>query len=116
KLQEQVRIFFANSNDNIDQLLNKEIPNRFIAYSRQCYIDVATCLQKRAYDTTSDTVLDMQKQLEKRMFPSNNAQQGSILADGQLHTSPSTLDRSLNRNRQIKNADSNESVTGNKRF
>ncbi|CAF0872120.1 unnamed protein product [Adineta steineri] len=111
KLQEQVRIFFANSNDNIDQLLNKEIPNRFIAYSRQCYIDVATCLQKRAYDTTSDTVLDMQKQLEKRMFPSNNAQQGSMLADGQLHTSPSTLDRSLNRNRQIKNADSNESVT-----
>ncbi len=34
-----------------------------MTYSRQCYINVATCLQKRAYDTTNDTALDMHKKM-----------------------------------------------------
>jgi hypothetical protein len=63
KFQEQIRTFFANSNDNINQLLHEEIPNRLVTYSRQCYMNVATCLQKRAYDTSNEMALDMHKQL-----------------------------------------------------
>lgn len=66
KFQEQIRTFFMTSNENMDQLLSKEIPNRIINDSRQCYINVATCLQKRAYDTTNDIALDMHKQMVRR--------------------------------------------------
>lgn len=63
KFQEQIRTYFANSNENIQQLLNKEIPNKLLTYSRQCYVNVATCLQKRAYDTINDIASDMHKQM-----------------------------------------------------
>ncbi|CAF1023065.1 unnamed protein product, partial [Adineta steineri] len=38
KLQEQIRTFFSNSNENIQHLLNKEIPTRLTTYTRECYI------------------------------------------------------------------------------
>ncbi|CAF2605251.1 unnamed protein product [Rotaria sp. Silwood2] len=135
KFQEQIRTFFSNSNDNVEQLLRTELPNRLITYSRQCYINVATCLQKRAYDTINDIASDLHKQMEATMFQTNNPQQGSMILNGQNSTS-STLDRNLgrkdnsahrlthrynqtqieindeilNNNRTLKKADSNECI------
>ena len=63
KFQEQIRTFFAHSNENVNQLLHREMPERLKTCSRECYINVATCLQKRAYDITNDMALDMHKQL-----------------------------------------------------
>ncbi|UJR27563.1 hypothetical protein I4U23_008845 [Adineta vaga] len=136
KLQEQIRTFFAHSNEDIDQLLTKEMSNRLMKYSRECYMNVTTCLQKRAYDTTNETISDMQKQIEMEMFRTNTPQPGSLLIDGQLHTPTSTLERVVNRgtnvvqrlthrhnqpqietnddtsnNRQIKQIESNECIT-----
>jgi hypothetical protein len=39
------------------------MPARLTTYTRECYINVATSLQKRAYDTTNDIAIDMHKQL-----------------------------------------------------
>ncbi|CAF0976859.1 unnamed protein product [Rotaria sordida] len=97
KLQEQIRTFFSNSNDNIEQLLHNEILNKLITSSRQCHINVATCLQKRAYDTINDIALDLHKQMETAMFQTSNPQQGSMILNGQ-HSTSSTLDRNLGRN------------------
>ncbi|CAF4632843.1 unnamed protein product, partial [Rotaria sp. Silwood2] len=63
KFQEEIRTYFANSNNNINHLLNKEIPARIATYTRECYINVATCLEKRAYDTMNDIAFDIHKQL-----------------------------------------------------
>ena len=65
KLQEQIRTYFTTSKENIDHLLQKETPARLATYTRECYVNVATCLQKRAYDTTNDMTVEMQKQLVK---------------------------------------------------
>ena len=48
--------------------MSKEIPTRLLTYSRQCYVNVGTCLQKRAYDTMNDIALDMHKQMVNRSF------------------------------------------------
>ncbi|CAF0852401.1 unnamed protein product [Adineta ricciae] len=132
KLQEQIRTYFTTSKENIDHLLQKETPARLATYTRECYINVATCLQKRAYDTTNDMAVEMQKQLETSMLQ-NAALQMSV-SDGTQH--PSTIDRIVNRganavyrithkhgngqpetaddstvNRSLKKSDSNECLT-----
>lgn len=63
KFQEQLRNYFSQSNENIDRLLTKEFPIRLNNQTRQCYINVATCLQKRAYDVTNDIAADLHKQM-----------------------------------------------------
>ncbi|CAF0821938.1 unnamed protein product [Adineta ricciae] len=101
KLQEQIRTYFAHSNDNIDQLLTREISNRVMKCSRECYINVSTCLQKRAYDTTNETISDMQKQMETDMFRTNALQHGTLIMDAQPHTPTSTLERVVNRGNHV---------------
>ncbi|CAF3341597.1 unnamed protein product [Rotaria sp. Silwood1] len=103
KFQEQIRTFFSNSNDNIEQLLHNELPNRLMKYSRQCYINVATSLQKRAYDTINEIASDLHKQMETTMFQTNNPHQGSMIMNGQ-HSTSSTLDRNLGRNNNNNNS------------
>ncbi|CAF3056472.1 unnamed protein product [Rotaria socialis] len=103
KFQEQIRAFFSNANDNIEQLLRKDITNRLLTYSRQCYINVATCLQKRAYDTINDVAVEMHKQMETAMLHTNVPQQGSLLINGQNSVSSSTLDRNMGRNSNTSN-------------
>jgi hypothetical protein len=39
------------------------MPARLTTYTRECYINVATCLQKKAYDTTNEIAIDAHKQL-----------------------------------------------------
>ena len=41
--------------------------NRFVTSARQCFMNVATCLQKRAYDTTNDKAAEIHKQLVKNI-------------------------------------------------
>jgi len=112
KFQEQLRNYFSQSNENIDRLLTKEFPIRLNNQTRQCYINVATCLQKRAYDVTNDIAADLHKQMESTMLHTSNPQPASMMLDG----SPSTLDRQGSRysngtNRQMKKSDSNECLT-----
>lgn len=71
KFQEQIRNYFAQSNDQIHQLLHTEIPSRLTQHTRECYINVATALQKRAYDTTNEIAFDMHKQLVGKMSMRN---------------------------------------------
>lgn len=47
----------------MEQLLHHEMSNRFVTSARQCFMNVATCLQKRAYDTTNDKAAETHKQL-----------------------------------------------------
>ncbi|CAF5093499.1 unnamed protein product, partial [Rotaria sp. Silwood1] len=136
KFQEEIRTYFSNTNNNINQLLNTEISARITAYTRECYINVATCLQRRAYDTMNEIAFDMHKQLESTILRTATPTTQMSTADGQQHSSSSTIDRLVNRgaqvvhrlahkhphpqpelndeitnNRLLKNADSNECVT-----
>ncbi|CAF2649231.1 unnamed protein product [Rotaria sp. Silwood2] len=136
KFQEEIRTYFANSNNNINHLLNKEIPARIATYTRECYINVATCLEKRAYDTMNDIAFDIHKQLESTILRTAVPSPQMSTADGQQNTPSSTLDRLVNRgaqvvhrlahkhthpqqdltdetinNRSLKNTDSNECLT-----
>ncbi|CAF1492183.1 unnamed protein product, partial [Adineta steineri] len=101
KLQEQIRTFFSNSNENIQHLLNKEIPTRLTTYTRECYINVATCLQKRAYDTTNDIAIDMHKQLETTIFQAAASSQQTSATDVSQNTPSSTLDRLVHRGANV---------------
>ncbi|CAF1333578.1 unnamed protein product [Adineta steineri] len=101
KLQEQIRTFFSNSNENIQHLLNKEIPTRLTTYTRECYINVATCLQKRAYDTTNDIAIDMHKQLETTIFQAAASSQQTSATDASQNTPSSTLDRLVHRGANV---------------
>jgi len=69
-------------------------------------MNVATCLQKRAYDTVNDMASDMHKQMvrkiqnlkihiiiyfkETTIFHIKTPQQGSTITEGQHQTSPSS--------------------------
>ncbi|CAF4467038.1 unnamed protein product, partial [Rotaria magnacalcarata] len=50
KIQEEIRTHFSNSNNSINHLLYTDMPDKIGTYTRECYINAATCLQKRAYD------------------------------------------------------------------
>ena len=67
KLQEQVRSCFAESKGNVQHLLNEEIPARLTTYSRECCINLAACLHKKAYENTNELAMDMHKQLVSRL-------------------------------------------------
>ncbi|CAF4934918.1 unnamed protein product, partial [Rotaria socialis] len=40
-----------------------DMPDRIGTYTRECYINAATCLQKRAYDVMNGKATDMHEQM-----------------------------------------------------
>ncbi|CAF3836161.1 unnamed protein product [Rotaria sordida] len=100
KFQDEIRTYFLNSNNAINHLLNHEIPAKIASYTRECYINVATCLQRRAYDTMNEMAYDMHKQLESTILRTATPSPQTSAADGQQHPS-STIDRLVNRGANV---------------
>ncbi|CAM4889502.1 unnamed protein product [Rotaria socialis] len=100
KIQEEIRTHFSKSNNSINHLLYTDMPDRIGTYTRECYINAATCLQKRAYDVMNGKATDMHEQMKSTILQTA-ASSPSSTADGQHHTPTSTLDRLVNRGAQV---------------
>ena len=47
----------------MQQFLSEEFSARMLNHSRECFVDLATLLQKRAYDINYENSIELQKQL-----------------------------------------------------
>ncbi|CAF0878863.1 unnamed protein product, partial [Didymodactylos carnosus] len=95
KFQEQIRTYFQNSNDTTERLLKTELNDKLSTGLRECYISVATCLQKRAYDTANETVTEMRKAMEAATF---QTRQNVTNNNNQNHPNYIAIDNLLARN------------------
>ncbi|CAF1992841.1 unnamed protein product [Rotaria magnacalcarata] len=101
KIQEEIRTHFSNSNISINHLLYTDMPDKIGTYTRECYINAATCLQKRAYDIMNGMATDMHEQMKSTILQAAAPSPQSSTSDGQQHTPTSTLDRLVNRGAQV---------------
>ncbi|CAF5083221.1 unnamed protein product, partial [Rotaria magnacalcarata] len=101
KIQEEIRTHFSNSNNSINHLLYTDMPDKIGTYTRECYINAATCLQKRAYDIMNGMATDMHEQMKSTILQAAAPSPQSSTSDGQQHTPTSTLDRLVNRGAQV---------------
>ncbi|CAF0761161.1 unnamed protein product, partial [Didymodactylos carnosus] len=100
KFQEQIRTYFQNSNETTEHLLKTEVIDKLSTCLRECYISVATCVQKRAFDTTNKQAMDMHRDMEAATFQGrqNITDNNNNNQNHSNHLGRIAIDRLLSRN------------------